>query len=255
MVSRQTVSLRLPIPPSTNQLWRHGRKRGTSYRSPEYVRWIANANILAAMQNKLYGVPTDMPVEISLTVHEGRGWRGGRDLDNVLKAVLDWLAHHRYIVTDNWKSVQKIMVKMGPVEMPARIAFVQVEITPMESEAVAELAAMVASEGGDSEMAIFKAVTHTTGDTVLVTGQKGVCVRVVNYVLTSAAGGAVSFKSGSTAITGALTIAANGQLVASSGEMTPSGSTGLFQTAPGESLVLSGTVEVSGHLAYQLVSV
>jgi Holliday junction resolvase RusA-like endonuclease len=81
----------LPFPPSTNRLWRHYRRRIVP--SPEYQAWIKQADGLAMFQKvgrlagKIDG-PFFADFALSKTYRMNRGRR--RDVDNCLKAALDW---------------------------------------------------------------------------------------------------------------------------------------------------------------------
>jgi hypothetical protein len=97
------------------------------------------------------------------------------------------------------------------------------------------------------QYALISESTAATNDLVAaVTGKK---IRVLSYVL-NAAGGAntITFKSASTAISGAMDVGDNVSLVADC-------ASGLFETAKGEALNLtqSGATLVAGHLTYVLV--
>lgn len=95
--------------------------------------------------------------------------------------------------------------------------------------------------------------TSASGDTTLVAAQPGRKIRVVSYTVIAAGAVSVKFKSGSTDITGAMALAANGGAAPSGAGLAPSGFAGLFETASGEALVinLSAAVAVGGHLTYQ----
>jgi hypothetical protein len=95
----------------------------------------------------------------------------------------------------------------------------------------------------------FATVSLTaTGDLVsAVTGKK---IRVLGYLLVCSAALTVNFESGTTDITGAFEIAANGGISYAGGLAAPA-----FETAAGSKLALtiSGTGNVRGHLAYVLI--
>ena len=86
----------------------------------------------------------------------------------------------------------------------------------------------------------------SAGDNTIVAAVTGKKIRVLQYALVVAAETTVIWKSGTTAITGDMTFAANG------GISTPFSPIGLFETAAGEALVLnlSASNPVSGHLVY-----
>lgn len=96
--------LALPYPPSVNHYWRHvdGRtlvsKRGRAYR-----REVALL-LLAARVRPLAG-----PVELTIVIRPPD--RRRRDVDNVLKALLDALAHGGAFVDDS--QVARLTIERG----------------------------------------------------------------------------------------------------------------------------------------------
>lgn len=86
----------------------------------------------------------------------------------------------------------------------------------------------------------------TTGDNTLVAGVGGASVRVYHLFLVVSADTNLTFKRGSTALTGAMPMLANGSIVLDFVTQP------WFTTADGEALVLSqsGTAQVSGQLGY-----
>lgn len=93
-----------------------------------------------------------------------------------------------------------------------------------------------------------------SGDSIIIPGILGRKIRVINYTLISAGAVIVTWKSASTAISGPMSIAANGGMAPSSSALTPVGMIGLFETNVGENLVinLNGAIAVGGHLTYIL---
>ncbi len=89
------------------------------------------------------------------------------------------------------------------------------------------------------------AVTPTgTGDQTVITGVAGKQIRVTAYVLVASAATVVTFKSGSTALSGPISLAINGGVSASDTDY-------LFETASGADLVINQSVDgVDGHLTY-----
>lgn len=104
---RDTVSL--PIPPSANQLWRSARTpNGVKvYKSDKYSQWLE----VAVMLCKVGLDKRTEPVEIRLSIHDGKGWRKGRDLDNVSKAAGDCLKHAGILIDDNTDYVKRIVIE------------------------------------------------------------------------------------------------------------------------------------------------
>jgi Holliday junction resolvase RusA-like endonuclease len=99
----------LPIPPSTNHLWRVVSRRVV--RSRRYAAWRGQAADLLRMQLPRV---TRYPVAVQVTIHGGRGWRADRDLDNVLKAVLDALVASERLVDDSTQYVRSVRLDYRP---------------------------------------------------------------------------------------------------------------------------------------------
>ena len=97
----QSYTIDLPIPPSTNRLWR--KFRGRIVKSPEYKTWITEAGwcIQAFKAGNITG-----PVEIDIAVGKSR-----IDLDNQAKSVIDALVRHHIIVGDGPRIVQKVTLR------------------------------------------------------------------------------------------------------------------------------------------------
>ena len=82
------IRLELTRPPSVNRLWRTN-KGGVMYRSEEYVQWRKVAQWQAYAQakgHKIEGL-------FKITLRVARPDKRRRDIDNLLKAVLDAVDH------------------------------------------------------------------------------------------------------------------------------------------------------------------
>ena len=95
-----------------------------------------------------------------------------------------------------------------------------------------------------------------TGNETIIPAVAGKKFRVLDYLVTSANNATVAWKSSAgTALSGDMHIASNGNIVAVGGYPTPAGMFGLFETLPGEGLLLDATHACGGHLTYQEISV
>jgi Holliday junction resolvase RusA-like endonuclease len=92
----------LPFPPSVNRIWRsqqatNGRKIGV-YLSAEYRAWSKHADI-AVIANGSWRSRVAMPAEFTAVIQLNRAQRAG-DIDNRIKAVLDWAQRAQIIGND-----------------------------------------------------------------------------------------------------------------------------------------------------------
>ena len=87
----------LPYPPSVNSLWRHTGKR--TYRTNKYTSWAAEAAEYLSGQD-IPSKPIAHPVKIEMAV--GRPDRRRRDIDNLVKSVLDIICQNNILEDDHW---------------------------------------------------------------------------------------------------------------------------------------------------------
>lgn len=100
-----TVTLTLPLPPSTNNLFRNVNRHGR-VRTDAYKAWADEAGWALKMQRP---TPIEGAVSISITVHRVSK---SSDLDNRAKAVLDLLVTHGVIEDDNL--VEELSLRWSP---------------------------------------------------------------------------------------------------------------------------------------------
>lgn len=103
----KSLSLELPMPPSTNRIWRNGS--GRNYRSAEYMRFIRAVSLAVVSA----GAPTfgDKRLEVHIRLHPAT--RARQDIDNRVKACLDALTHAG--VMDDDSQVDVLIVDRGQV--------------------------------------------------------------------------------------------------------------------------------------------
>lgn len=93
------LTLDLPMPPSVNNLFvniTRGRTKSSRYRA-----WITEAGWMLVQQRNLKGRHKLMKGEIAVTVRALRQHRRKRDLDNILKPILDLLVSTGTIKDDS----------------------------------------------------------------------------------------------------------------------------------------------------------
>jgi Holliday junction resolvase RusA-like endonuclease len=117
--------LRLSPPPSVNHIWNRGRG-GKVYRSRSYQTWITRNLFHTGRQVR----QVDGPVHVSVTINGGKGWRKGRDIDNVLKPLMDFLQHIGAITDDCAEVVNSIYIRFTPPGKPADKSYVDVVVQP-----------------------------------------------------------------------------------------------------------------------------
>ncbi len=97
------ITLDMPIPPSTNRLWRSGRKNGKTfvYQSSTYKLWITQADVLFLQQKK--GPIKMLRGPFKMTLHLLRPSNNTRmDIDNRIKAALDYAVRLGLIEDDSY---------------------------------------------------------------------------------------------------------------------------------------------------------
>jgi Holliday junction resolvase RusA-like endonuclease len=118
-----TISVTLPIPPSANAIWRcQGRRVRTS---KLYRQWQMSCDI-AALQACVPRPRIASPCAIEIILRSGHGWRKGRDLDNCIKPVIDWLVHWSILADDEWSIVQHVSISIDT--LPRAVACIDVTV-------------------------------------------------------------------------------------------------------------------------------
>lgn len=88
------ISLTLPYPPSTNAIWR--QVDGRTLVSKKYRQWMATALSLVALA---HAGQVSGGFKVTITAH--RPDRRRRDLDNLLKPILDCLVKAQVVEDDS----------------------------------------------------------------------------------------------------------------------------------------------------------
>jgi len=87
----------LPLPPSANRLNRATSKRGKPYPSPQYTRWSGEAYYALKQQN----VSARFAGPVKVTIARNKATSRGQDVDNAIKAVLDFLTSPANVYADD----------------------------------------------------------------------------------------------------------------------------------------------------------
>lgn len=104
--------------------------------------------------------------------------------------------------------------------------------------------------GHDVRTAAINATTPSADNLIVAADTNGRKIKVVGYVIVATAATTVTWKRGTTALSGAMSLAANGGVSAPLNETTS-----WFDTAVNEALVMTlGAGAVQGHIVYVLES-
>jgi Holliday junction resolvase RusA-like endonuclease len=97
------IVIDLPMPPSVNAIWCHGR--GRTWLDPKYASWKREADQEAMASRVLVGIkPIDGPFRANIAINY-QMVRKNSDIDNKIKAVLDF-AQKAGIVTNDKNCVR-----------------------------------------------------------------------------------------------------------------------------------------------------
>lgn len=114
------IILDLPYPPSVNRIWRASKTASGKnvHLAPSYVKWRDEANALLMTKRgwMMHRIAGQFSVELALSPPKGH-IRG--DLDNRIKAVLDFL--QRATIVANDKHCQSIHAYWGEAPLGCRV--------------------------------------------------------------------------------------------------------------------------------------
>ncbi len=95
----ETLTVQLPMPPSLWKLYRGSGKNRS--RSPEYKKWAGDAGWMLIAQRNRQGRHKRLDGDVTVSVRAYREANKRRDLDNILKALLDLLTSTQTIKDDS----------------------------------------------------------------------------------------------------------------------------------------------------------
>lgn len=103
------IRLELETPPSVNKLFATDWKTKRRFKSKEYERWLASANV-ALMLTKYK--PIIGPVNVTITIED----TGRVDLANHEKACVDFCVKHGLIEDDTRPILRRLLMQWGRVK-------------------------------------------------------------------------------------------------------------------------------------------
>jgi Holliday junction resolvase RusA-like endonuclease len=120
--------INIPLPPSTNNLFIN-LKRGGRTESPKYRAWKKEVSPI------LESVPAvkSYPVQLTLAVRVGKGWRSNSDIANREKAATDALVSAGILKDDTCKYVQRVVIELWDSETRNnQVVSMFIRIEPMQ---------------------------------------------------------------------------------------------------------------------------
>ncbi|WP_298962432.1 RusA family crossover junction endodeoxyribonuclease [uncultured Methylobacterium sp.] len=121
----------LPLPTSTNRIWRRGHSRRTgrtwTYLSTSYQTWKTKADD-ALRELKATG-PIERisgPFDVHLVISKAKRFK--TDLDNRTKAALDWATQAGLIDDDKFQN--RVVIEWGRAPKGARLTLTEAQIDP-----------------------------------------------------------------------------------------------------------------------------
>ena len=113
--SMSRISIHLPMPPSTNLIWRSDR--GRVHKSKAYSDWLKQAGYEWLRQRKEQ--PRNISGNFRAILILDSTQRSRKDLDNRIKAILDFCTENQ--IVDDDKFCDALLVKWGLAPMGAQI--------------------------------------------------------------------------------------------------------------------------------------
>jgi Holliday junction resolvase RusA-like endonuclease len=111
------LTIDLPVPPSVNAIWSHGR--GRTWLNPKYVSWKRQADLEVMASRALSGHKTIEGLFRARIIVDPRKCRKGSDIDNKIKPVLDWA--EKNLIVSNDMNCLKVTAEWGDAPMGCRL--------------------------------------------------------------------------------------------------------------------------------------
>jgi Holliday junction resolvase RusA-like endonuclease len=124
-----SIVLDLPLPTSTNRIWRRGHSRRTgntwTYLSKSYQNWKLKAEAALKQQRPaMTVVRIEGPFDVDLVITKAKRFK--LDLDNRIKSCLDFAVQSGLIQDDKFQNV--VTVRWGKAPMGARLTLTPAEV-------------------------------------------------------------------------------------------------------------------------------
>jgi Holliday junction resolvase RusA-like endonuclease len=106
------TQIHLPFPPSTNGLYKN--RKGGRCKTDKYKQWLVDADEALKKQLKYRRFHSG---RVDVSLHLKAPDKSLSDIDNRVKAVLDFLVANNILVGDDWRYVRSVLVRWAD-EMP-----------------------------------------------------------------------------------------------------------------------------------------
>lgn len=120
------MAVELPIPPTANHLWKRRGER--FYLNPTYRDWLDACGFVV---KSAFGTMPP-PVQVSITVHGGKGFNRSRDIDNLIKPTIDLLRKAGVLVGDRVEEVSRVEATYWPASGKKAVAKFLVDVVPWD---------------------------------------------------------------------------------------------------------------------------
>jgi Holliday junction resolvase RusA-like endonuclease len=114
-MTKNIIEIDIPMPSSANTIWRRGR--WSTYINPAYEKWMEKADFELCQQFKECWSAITGPFHVILTITKKKQYK--IDLDNRIKATLDWAAKAGIIENDKFQ--ESVTIRWGDIPSGARL--------------------------------------------------------------------------------------------------------------------------------------
>ncbi|TXM69634.1 RusA family crossover junction endodeoxyribonuclease [Methylobacterium sp. WL120] len=122
-----SIEIDLPLPTSTNRIWRRGHSRRTgntwTYLSKSYQTWKMKAGAALKAQHPKLPAKIVGPFDVHLVITKAKRFK--LDLDNRIKSAVDFCVQSGLIEDDKFQN--RVVVEWGKAPMGARLTLTAAE--------------------------------------------------------------------------------------------------------------------------------